>query len=177
MNDRSPAGLGCDAAHECPVPSTRRRFLRDTFLTVASTLVALGASRAEAFGMPLELTSARSHSGTLRDYAIPAADGAQIDHENQVILVRWQGVAYAFNLACPHQNTALRWDDQDHGFRCPKHHSTYRPDGTFIDGRATRGMDRLAIRLDGSSIVVDLDTMYREDANPAEWNAAMIKLT
>jgi len=38
---------------------------------------------------------------------VPASDGVQIDRDNQHIVVRWQNVGYAFNLACPHQNTAL----------------------------------------------------------------------
>jgi len=101
----------------------------------------------------------------------------QIDKENQVILVRWQNAAYAFNLSCPHQNTALRWDDADHRFQCPKHHSKYRPDGVFIEGRATRGMDRLAIQRQGSELVVDLDKMFKEDEDGAAWTAAVIPLT
>ena len=58
--------------------------------------------------------------------------------------MRFQGVVYAFNLSCPHQNTALKWQPDDQRFQCPKHKSRYQPDGTFISGRATRGMDRLA---------------------------------
>jgi len=183
MHDRSEAtltGPDCDAHHECPLPTSRRRFLRDTFLTVAGTLVALGASRAEALAMPLEVISSRARKGTdgktQRNYPIPAADGVQIDKDNQLILTRWQNVVYAFNLSCPHQNTALRWDDGDREFECPKHHSKYKPDGTFIEGRATRGMDRLAIRREGNDVAVDLDKMYQEDLDPSGWAAAAIKL-
>ena len=32
-------------------------------------------------------------------YTIPAADGVQIDKDNEVILVRWQNAMYAFNLS------------------------------------------------------------------------------
>jgi nitrite reductase/ring-hydroxylating ferredoxin subunit len=176
MNDKSQTELDCDES-QCAISPSRRRFLRDSFLAVAGALVAVGVSQAEAFAMPLELVSARGQSGASRTYAIPPNDGAQIDHANDVILVRWQGVAYAFNLSCPHQNTALRWSDGDGQFQCPKHHSRYRPDGSFIEGRATRGMDRFAIRLEGSSIAVDVDTLYQQDTNPDPWNAAMVKLT
>lgn len=178
MTNRSPdePGCGCDDSHDCPLPSSRRRFLRDTFLTVAGTMVALGATRAQALAMPLEVITARGRKGNTRSYAIPEGDGAQIDKDNQVILMRWQNTMWAFNLSCPHQNTALRWEAQDHEFECPKHHSKYRPDGTFIEGRATRGMDRLAITRQGNDVLVDLDTLYQEDTNPAEWNAAEIKL-
>ncbi len=147
---------GCD---RCPLAG-RREFLRDAFLGL------LGVR----FGSALW-----SH-GEEHTYPVPAADGAMIDKQNQVILVRYQQKAYAFNLSCPHQNTALRWYPEDGQFQCPKHHSRYRPDGVFISGRATRSMDRLGIRRDGATIVVDVDQFYRQDKNPAEWAAAVLAL-
>jgi Rieske Fe-S protein len=78
-----------------------------------------------------------------------------IDKANQVILVRWQNAVYAFALSCPHQNQALRWDAKETRFQCPKHKSKYQPDGTFISGRATRAMDRYAVRHEGDTIVVE----------------------
>lgn len=62
-------------------------------------------------------------------------------------------------------------------FQCPKHKSRYRPDGTFIEGRATRGLDRFAIKLEGSQQLVNLDALYREDKNAAEWAAAFVPLS
>ncbi|HXV17374.1 MAG TPA: Rieske (2Fe-2S) protein, partial [Gemmatimonadaceae bacterium] len=112
-----------------------------------------------------------------KTYALPAADGADIDKDEGVILVRWQGNVYAFNLSCPHQRTALRWNEQDKQFQCPKHHSKYDPKGTFITGRATRSMDRLAITRQGANVVVDIDTMYKEDEDTAQWNSAFVKLS
>ena len=90
--------------------------------------------------------------------------------------MRWQGMAYAFALSCPHQNTALRWLEADQRFQCPKHKSKYRPDGSFIEGRATRGMDRYSIKRDGAGIAVDLDAIHEEDRDPAGWAAAVVKL-
>ena len=104
------------------------------------------------------------------------ADGATIDKQEQVILVRFQGVIYAFNLSCPHQNTALKWLAADQRFQCPKHKSKYQPDGTFISGRATRGMDRLAIRREGETVVVNVDLMFEQDKDPAGWTAAKVTL-
>ncbi|HET9634890.1 MAG TPA: Rieske 2Fe-2S domain-containing protein [Gemmatimonadaceae bacterium] len=83
----------------------------------------------------------------------------------------------AIALSCPHQNTALRWNDAAARFQCPKHHSQYTPEGVFITGRATRNMDRLSIRRDpANNIVVDPDTVYQSDDNPTEWASAVIKL-
>ncbi len=120
--------------------------------------------------------SPRRLLGTNPSYPVPTADGVQIDRDNQVILVRWAKHIYAFNLACPHQNAALRWNAGDEEFQCPKHHSKYRPDGTFISGRATRNMDRFSVALVGNEVVVDVDAMHRDDKEPAAWMASELAL-
>ena len=111
---------------------------------------------------------------TQKSYPLPAADGATIDKQTAVILVRLQGKVIAFNLACPHENTALRWKPAVGRFECTKHDSKYSPDGTYIGGRATRNMDRLRITRDGANVVVDLSNLVKSDAQPAEWKAALI---
>jgi Rieske Fe-S protein len=158
----------------CPIE--RRVFLRDAGIAAAAVLVALGVPAGTASALPARLVRALASRGTERAYAIPAADGVEIDKEESVIVARMQNVAYAFSLACPHQNTALRWDDGAKRFQCPKHHSRYEPDGTFIEGRATRSMDRFAVRVDAGKLMVDLDRLYREDEDPALWKAAFVKL-
>ena len=107
-------------------------------------------------------------------YPLPAADGVTIDRDAQLILVRFQQRVYVFNLACPHENTALRWKERDGHFQCPRHESQYRPDGTFITGRATRNMDRFAVALAGSSVRVDLNRLFRSDQQASEWVAAAV---
>jgi nitrite reductase/ring-hydroxylating ferredoxin subunit len=178
MSDESKIHAECEQ-YECAVTTDRRRFLRDTFASVAGAMVAVGMNKHAAFAMPLEFIEARSRSGSMHSYAVPVADGAQIDRDNDVILVRWQNALYAFALSCPHQNTALRWDDRDHGFQCPKHHSRFQADGTYIEGsgRATRNMDRYAIQLQGANIAVDVDTVYQEDTDGPKWATAMVRLT
>ena len=91
-------------------------------------------------------------------------------------MARWQDAVYAFALSCPHQNTALKWEDT--GFQCPKHHSRFQANGDYIEGsgRATRAMDRFAVTRDGSGISVNLDKLYQEDSDNALWTAAVIKL-
>lgn len=162
---------------ECPIAPGRRAFLRDVSLTVAGIVATLGLSRRAAAQFPVTLTEGTAITPTTHSYPVPAADGAQIDHKLEVIIVRWQGSAYAFNLSCPHQNTALRWDEKAQRFQCPKHHSRYQPDGTFIDGRATRGMDRLSITRDGDNLVVNLDAMHKQDIDAPGWTAAVVHLT
>ncbi len=153
----------------------RRDFLRAA-ASLLLTFAALGASAETAEAMTVRSGRALRVRGASVTYPIPAADGATIDKQEQVILVRFEGMVYAFNLSCPHQNTALKWLPADQRFQCPKHKSKYQPDGTFISGRATRGMDRLAIRREGETVVVDVDVMFEEDKDPAGWAAAKIPL-
>ena len=165
-----PAADDCDA---CPL-ATRRSFLRDTALAVAGTFVMVGAAPRAARAMTVAFARAERISGNERTYPLPVQDGATIDRDAEVIVVRYEGKVYAFALSCPHQHTALRWEPQNTRFQCPKHHSKYQPDGTFISGRATRSMDRFALRRDGANIVVDTDKLYRQDRDAGDWSAASI---
>ena len=175
--NNEPAGA-VDACEACPLGGIveRRAFLRDATLAVAGIFVALGAATSDARALPVRMASALSHRGDERTYPVPIADGATIDKDESLIVARWQGAVYVFSLACPHQNTALKWAPSDAQFQCPKHHSKYRPDGSFIEGRATRGMDRFAIRRDNDKVVVDLDKLYQQDKDPVEWKAAVIEV-
>lgn len=167
--------LNDDACPAC-ASTGRRDFLLDALRAGAAALAVIGMAPGDAHAMPVRWISALAANREEKTYAIPAADGVQIDKDSEVIVSRVGKQVYAFGLACPHQNTALRFDADDHRFQCPKHKSRYRPDGTFIEGRATRGMDRYAVRLVGGSIVVDVDKLYQEDLNKALWAQAVVTL-
>ncbi len=173
---REPASVHADTADPCSTCGDRGRrdFLLDALRAGAFALAAIGFAPGDAGAMPPRLTSALATSGTEKSYALPSADGVQIDKENEVILSRVGRQVYAFALACPHQNTALRWESEDHRFKCPKHKSTYHSDGTFIEGRATRSMDRYAIHLAGPNVVVDLDAIFQEDLDKTRWGQAFV---
>lgn len=150
----------------------RRAFVMRATHAVAA-LVGLAALPTLARAVPV------SHAGTphdVRRYAIPAADGVAIDEESSVIIARRANAVYGFSLACPHKRTALAWQPRNDRFECPKHKSKYRPDGSFISGRATRSMDRYAIRRDGAHVVVDLTQLLREDRDAGAWRAAVVRL-
>jgi nitrite reductase/ring-hydroxylating ferredoxin subunit len=162
--------------NSCPIASkTRRDFVRDSMLGIAGALATLGITRSAA-ALPVSMIDALGRKDGKITYAIPASDGVRIDKDNEVILVRWEQTIYAFNLSCPHQRTALRWNAAAKEFQCPKHKSKYTPSGGFISGRATRGMDRFAILRQGNNVIVDVDEMYEEDENEAEWKAAFVKV-
>ena len=161
---------GCAA---CPLVD-RRDFLEHATIAVAGAFAALGLTPTQSRALSVRFGGAVWSMDEEHAYPIPASDGATIDKENQVIVARFEQKVYAFNLSCPHQNTVLHWLPDEGRFQCPKHKSRYQPDGVFISGRATRNMDRLAVRRDGATIVVDIDKMYRSDRNSAEWEAAVV---
>ena len=78
-----------------------------------------------AAAAPLEFITALGGGREDKSYPVPAKDGTQIDKDNQTIVTRWQNKVYVFSLACPHQNTAIRWYEKEHQFECPKHHSRF----------------------------------------------------
>ena len=173
MSDVKPRlnGVTCSGC----VVGGRRDFLR-TLSGGAAALAAIGIAPDAASATPLRWIAALSSRLEEKSYPIPAGDGVQIDKDSDVILARLGKQVYAFALACPHQNTALKWEAGDNRFQCPKHKSRYRPDGTFIEGRATRGMDRYAVRLAGATIMVDIDKVFQEDLNKGAWQQAVVTL-
>lgn len=146
----------------------RRAFVLDALALAVGTF---------AIGAPLGIVRAldTTISSVVR-YRIPSADGIQIDARQQVILCRSKGEVFAFALACPHQNTALRALPATRGFQCPRHKSRYEANGTFISGKATRHMDRLPIRRDGDDVVIELDVAIRSDTELDRWQKAVVRL-
>ncbi len=161
---------GCDAFRG------RRAFLADLVGTVTGALLGLGMSSRSANAMPIRAGMGHPAGDTVR-YPVPESDQVVVDQQHEVILVRRGSSVYAFALACPHQNTALRWHQDVDQFVCPKHKSRYRPDGAFIAGRATRNMDRLPIRRDGDAVVVDVSSAFRSDEDATGWSKAVVILS
>ena len=155
--------MSCDAR-------SRRTFLQQGGCGLF-TLAAFGLGVVDPLPVcALEGTGA----GSERTYPIPSSDGVNIDRSAQIIIVRYQGHAYAFALACPHEQAAVKWVAKDGRFQCTKHDSRYTPAGVYTEGRATRNLDRFPLRCDGTSLVVTTDHVFRSDQNAAEWNAAAV---
>lgn len=154
-------------ASEC---SGRRAFLREAALYIAA---AVGLSAISPF---TELSALSLGAPGKVHYPIPTVDSVSIDSGHEVIICRYQGEIFAFALSCPHQNTALRTLPKNGGFQCPRHKSRYQQNGTFINGKATRNMDRLPISRDGHELVVDVTVAYASDTEPAKWASAVVKL-
>lgn len=147
---------------------TRRRILSAGSCMIAACMAGVRFT---------EATGVAAANGQERTYPIPGADGVTIDREAQVILVRQGQEAYAFNLSCPHQNAAVRWNADGGRFQCSRHDSRYTADGTHTSGRATRNMDRFAIHRVGATVVVDVSHILRSDQDAAAWAAAHVSVT
>jgi nitrite reductase/ring-hydroxylating ferredoxin subunit len=160
----------------CGGQPDRRAFLRELAALAAAAAGSLGVGASRLAALPIGFATGRPVGSDEAAYPIPGGDGATIDQSHEVILVRWQQAVYAFSLSCPHQKTPLRWQADEHQFRCPKHKSRFQPDGSFIDGRATRNMDRFAIRREGEEVRVALDKLFREDENREAWVDAVVRL-
>ena len=150
--------MSCDDCRD------RRAFLREIAIITA------------AVAWPVDFVTGQAAGGEDVTYPLPAQDGVTIDKDHEVMLARYQQTVYAFGLSCPHQKTPLRWQEAEHRFQCPKHKSTFEPNGTFISGRATRDLDRYAIRRDAGNVVVDLGKLYRQDENRESWIGAVVRL-
>ena len=155
--------------------ASRRDFLRE-----AAALVGCIATLGVPPGTSLEFTVRLATALRILDgeavYPIPPQDGATIDRDREVILVRYQDRIYAFGLSCPHQRTPLRWQEEQQQFRCPKHKSTFQLDGAFLSGRATRSMDRYPLKREGDTVVVDLSALLQEDRDRERWVDAVVQL-
>jgi len=158
----------------CGGATSRRRALGQVSAAVLAAMAGVALRPGTAGAVPVVETTGSQTGPDEHRYPLPAADGVTIDRDTQVIVVRFQQKVYAFNLACPHENTALRWRQRDGRFQCPRHESQYQPDGTFIQGRATRNMDRFAVKRAGDSLVVDLSRLFRSDGQPQDWSAAAV---
>ena len=171
----APSSLPSPCA-DCDTNPGRREFLREIAGIAAGVAGALGIGTVRAAALSVDFTSGLSALGEEVTFPIPTQDGVTVDKAREVILVRYEQSVYAFALSCPHQQTPLRWHEADHVFQCPKHKSTFKPDGGFVEGRATRDMDRYGIRREGDSVVVDLAKVYRDDENRENWIAAVVRL-
>ena len=153
-----------------PCDESRRAFLQQSGCGLLS-LAAMGL----AGDVVLPVKAIAGVGGAKeKTYPIPGADGVNIDRSSSVMIVRYSGHLYAFSMACPHENAAVKWVAKDKRFYCTKHDSQYTPDGTYTTGHATRNLDRFPIRREGTSVVVSLDRVFHSDANKAAWSAATV---
>ena len=70
-----------------------------------------------------------------------------------VLLIRRGNEVFAFSPICPHKGCKVRPQD-DQSFLCKCHGSRFDPDGTVLNGPATRDLLRLQVKLSDSRRVL-----------------------
>ena len=98
---------------------SRRAFLDTTGGCAVALIASMGSNTRDVLALPIVETIGE-RAGTEWRSLIPASDSVNVDHHAQVILARAQGHVFVFNLACPHQNAAVKWLPTDNRFQCTK---------------------------------------------------------
>jgi nitrite reductase/ring-hydroxylating ferredoxin subunit len=160
----------------CLGADDRRDFLKRVAALVSGALAGLAGAVSPASALAVTLGQPLGAVGAELTYPVPSADGATVDRVNGVIVVRSQGKVFAFNLSCPHENAAVRWRPAVNRFECSRHDSRYEPTGVYTSGRATRNMDRFAVKRNGDTILVDVSRLIQSDTQKAQWEAAAVTL-
>jgi len=163
----------CEPTLDACALQDRRDFVRHGLMAVGA-LMAMGAVPERLAALERGVATGLRLGEELR-YPVPTADGATIDRANNLIIARFNGEAIAFVLECPHRGENVRWQANNNRFFCPKHESTFEPNGARIQGKAERGMDRYAIRREGDELVVTTTEKVRS-TNAEAWAAAKVSL-
>jgi hypothetical protein len=53
---------------------------------------------------------------------------------------RVDGTEHRVSPVCPHLGGIVNWNDADNAWECPLHGSRFAPDGTLLEGPATRDL-------------------------------------
>jgi nitrite reductase/ring-hydroxylating ferredoxin subunit len=162
---------GCELA-----AAGRRVFIKEMALAAAGILAIGALDPSELLAVTVGEVTPAATALRRRIYPMPATDAIQVDVENEVILARWQNRVYAFSTKCPHKGARLRWLDDEQKIFCPKHKARFGRDGSHLSGRGTRPLHRHGIARADNSVVVDLDTVWREADDAPAWKAAVITL-
>ncbi len=136
-------------------------------MAVAALTAVAGANaplEAMTRGYEVGAASASASGAATVTYPIPTTDGATIDRANQVILVRYQGMVHALARECPHKGTMVDWQPAQNRLYCPKHKSTFTANGSRIQGKSPRSMDRHPVKIENGKLIVDTATVIEGDA-------------
>lgn len=156
--------------------SSRRDFLKSTAGCLGGAAALCGLLPESLSALPVR-SIAGVEAGAEQSYPVPAADSVSVDGKKGLLLARAAGKVYAFSMTCPHEKAAVRWVAKDNRFSCTKHDSKFKPDGTYISGKsAGKALARFPIRRDGNQVFVNLDLVFRFDADRAGWEKAFVTL-
>jgi cytochrome b6-f complex iron-sulfur subunit len=143
-------------------------------MAAAATLLASGLSPASALANLVAEIRPLRRRGALLSYAVPKGEAVLVDSDNDVIIARSGRYAHAFSMRCPHKGAKLQWREEESKIFCPKHKARFDASGDHVSGRRSRNLDRYPIRIQDGALVVDTDTLYREDEQLDSWQKAFV---
>ncbi|MBI5280632.1 MAG: ubiquinol-cytochrome c reductase iron-sulfur subunit [Candidatus Solibacter usitatus] len=143
--------------------SGRRRFLWFTGLGALGTAGAGGAAVMLDFVHPKVLFEPPSSFRVGRPESFPV-NSVTADYARKVYLVRTEVGFFALSAVCTHLGCITRHVEEEGAIFCPCHGSKFAVDGSLLMGPATRGLRRIAIRLEDGELVVDSELEVEKDA-------------
>jgi Rieske Fe-S protein len=134
--------------------STRREFLRNAWKIGAGLLGAAATWTTWEALRPLSarVVAAKINLGDARNFT---KDSATYVPEGRMYVVNANGQYFALSQKCPHLGCRIPFCDSSGRFECACHGSIYNLAGEYEKGPAPRGMDRYALTVDGTALVVD----------------------
>lgn len=108
-------------------------------------------SQVDANGEPAYFPEGRFYLNAYPKDAVASAEKVY----SASVVEGMKGGVVALYQKCPHLGCRVPWCKTSQWFECPCHGSQYNRVGEKKGGPAPRGMDRFAVSLDGSTVVVD----------------------
>ena len=102
--------------------------------------------------------------GELGKYAdLPVGSVSEEFRGQRIWIVRLPDRIAALGVTCTHLGCLTDWVENERKFRCPCHGSVFLQDGTNVAGPAPRALDRLEIRVEDGTIVVDRSKRFQRE--------------
>jgi len=89
-------------------------------------------------------------------YHMNKVDGWKVSSEKATawVVKTANDKAIAFGPQCTHLGCAYHWDESTKTFLCPCHTSVFSVDGKVISGPAPRPLDRYAVKMNGTHLLI-----------------------
>jgi glycine/D-amino acid oxidase-like deaminating enzyme/nitrite reductase/ring-hydroxylating ferredoxin subunit len=101
----------------------------------------------ENLDVPKHLLLDRFHAGVKETFDVKGGDGKIVVAGGRRLAVHRDdtGTLHALSPTCTHMGCEVAWNGAERSWDCPCHGSRYAPDGTVVNGPATKALERVAI--------------------------------
>ena len=139
MNDNP-----CQGQDTTPVDEGRRRFCQFAIGGMALASVAtVGYPIVTFLKLPASMQQEESVEVPLSSLSADAAKWVERLGQ-QIVIIKTEGGARAFNGSCPHLGCIVQWDSTTRAFRCPCHGAVFNDKGEPVAGPVNAPLKRVA---------------------------------